>query len=41
MSKVVVLLVKRILFFGILVTISLMNSKVPNVSSQKRGSDVI
>ena len=41
MSKVVVLLVKRILFFCILVTISLMNPKVPNVSCQKRGSDVI
>ena len=41
MSTVVVLLVKHILFFYILVTIMLMNPKVPNVSCQTRGSDVI
>ena len=43
MSTVVVLLIKHniILFFYILVTITLMNPKVPNVSCQTRGSDVI
>ena len=35
MSTVVVLLIKHILFFYILVTITLMNPKVPNETKQE------